>query len=171
MNRLEFQNVRRGCNLGANCKSEGLWQVCSLQRQVASFFHQTLSLTFKQKIILVDNYQPDSDARHPTSAWHLTPPFASRHRTLRNISRWHGLYFSSNGVDTKQDPQFMVPTFSTQTLEKVNKFHCTYILSPATSPRAPSFGGMRTWVEGLLMWTSHNAAEASNTSKTLIIDC
>ncbi len=46
-----------------------------------------------------------------------------------------------------------------------------YILPRATSLRAPSFGGVRTWVEGLLTWTSHNAAEASNTSKTLIIDC
>ncbi len=36
------------------------------------------------------------------------------------------------------------------------------ILSRATSLRAPIFGGMRTWVEGLPAWTSHNTTEASN---------
>ncbi len=41
------------------------------------------------------------------------------------------------------------------------------ILSRATSLRAPSFGGVRTWVEDLPMWTSHNTAEASNLCKSM----
>ncbi len=35
------------------------------------------------------------------------------------------------------------------------------ILSRAISLRAPSFGGVRTWVEGSSVWSSHYAAEAS----------
>ncbi len=51
--------------------------------------------------------------------------------------------------------QYMSPSWNVFLKHKM-------IFSRATSLRAPSFGGVRTWVEGLSVWSSHNAAEASN---------